>query len=137
MTISEAISRTDARKPNTFTTDDKIRWLNNLDGYIKNEVIDVHEGGENIAFEGYNAETDASTELLIPSPYDEVYIFHLEKEIDLAMGEIGRYNNSAASYNLALRDYRNYYRRTHMPISAGNIKLFSDEVTTTWGMPLN
>jgi hypothetical protein len=136
MTIAEAIDLIDSRKPNHFAADDKIRWLNSLDGYVKNEIINAHEGYEDITFTGYDSETDATTELLIPSPYDEVYLFCLEKEIDYAMGEIAKYNNSSTAYNVALMNYRNYYRRTNMPLNSGGIKLFSDEVIT-WVSPLS
>jgi hypothetical protein len=68
------------------------------------------------AFNGYTENTALTTELLIPHPYDEVYIRWLESQIDYANGEYGKYNNSMAMYNTAYVAFQNYYNRTHMPI---------------------
>ena len=124
MTIIEAINRADRFKPNTYSQQDKVRWLSNIDGVVKNEIIDTHEGGENVKFEGYNDETLLTTELLIPAPYDEVYVRYLEMQIDYANGEYGKYNNSAAGYNTAFSDYEKYYNREHKPKSRGRRFLF-------------
>jgi hypothetical protein len=124
MTILEAINRTDRIKPNTYSQPDKVRWLSTLDGVVKNEIIDTHEGGEDVKFEGYNDETLLTTELLIPAPYDEVYIRYLEMKIDYANGEFGKYNNSTVAYNTAFSAFEKYYNRDHMPKSHGNRFLF-------------
>lgn len=119
MTIIEAINHIDRTKPNAYGQPDKVRWLSTLDSVVKNEIIDTHEGGENVAFSGYNDETLLTTELLIPAPYDEVYIRYLEMQIDYANGEYGKYNNSAAAYNTAFSAFEKYYNREHMPRSRG------------------
>ena len=54
MTLIEAINRIDSLKPNGFLQEDKVRWLSNLEGSIKAEIIDKHEGAENVTFNGYN-----------------------------------------------------------------------------------
>ena len=45
MTIIGAITRVDTVKPNTYSQMDKVKWLSELDGIIKAEIIDTHEGG--------------------------------------------------------------------------------------------
>ena len=124
MTIIDAINRADRLKPNTYSQQDKVRWLSNLDGVVKREIIDTHEGGEDVIFEGYNDETLLTTELLIPAPYDEVYVRYLEMQIDYANGEYAKYNNSAAAYNTAFSAFEKYYNRDHMPRSKGTRFLF-------------
>ena len=124
MTIIEAINRADRLKPNTYSQQDKVSWLSNLDGIVKKEIIDTHEGGEDVVFAGYEDGTLLTTELLIPAPYDEVYIRYLEMQIDYANGEYGKYNNSAAAYNTAFSAFEKYYNRDHMPISKGTRFLF-------------
>ena len=116
MTIMEAIYRADAQKPNVYHQEEKIRWLSALDGLVKKEIIDTHEGGESVAFKGYDNISDLNTELLIPAPYDEVYIHWIEMHVDYANAEFGKYNNSKAMYNTALLAYEKYYNRTHKPI---------------------
>lgn len=117
MTIFGAISHLDAVKPNGYSQTEKIKWLSFLDGNVKTEIIDTHEGAEVATFKGYDENTDLNTELLVPYPYDEVYIRWLEAQIDYANGEYGKYNNSITMYNTAFAAYEKYYNRTHMPIA--------------------
>ncbi len=118
MKIIDAINEIDALKPNTVPMSDKIRWLSQLDGRIKIEIIDTHEGGENVEFNGYDDNTPESTVLLVPAPYDVIYIRYLDAQIDYTNGETRRYNNSSSLYNVAYRDYSNFYTRTHLPKSS-------------------
>lgn len=115
MTLIEAINRTDELKPNGFSQTEKVEWLSILDGMIKNDIIDTHEGGEDIPFSGYNDETPNETKLIVESPYDDIYILWLESRIDYANAEYAKYNNSITRYNDIYQAYSNYYNRTHMP----------------------
>lgn len=124
MTIIEAIARVDAVKPNVYQLPQKIKWLSALDGIIKREIIDTHEGGEDITFSGYMEDTNPNTELLVPAPYDEVYVRYLEMQIDYANNEYGKYNNSLMMYNSAYNAFEKYYNREHMPISRGSRFIF-------------
>lgn len=123
MTIIEAINRIDSLKPNNYTQEDKIAWLSNLDGIIKTEIIDTHEGSENISFNGYDVDTALDTVLLVPSPYDSIYLKWLEAQIDYTNGETARYNNSMTMYNTTYSAFWKYYNRTHMPLGK-SIKFF-------------
>ena len=116
MKIIEAITKIDALKPNNYTTENKIAWLSVLDGIIKEEIIDTHEGGEEITFNGYDENTQNDTVLLVPSPYDDIYVRWLEAQIDYSNGEYGRYSNSMTMYNAAYLAYERYYNRNHMPL---------------------
>lgn len=124
MTIFEAITKIDAIKPNNYSELDKVKWLSELDGKIKAEVIDTHEGGQNIPFNGYDDETDIeATKLLAPYPYDDLYIKWLESQIDYANAEYGKYNNSSIAYNTAYTAFERYYNRQNMPIQ-NKLKFF-------------
>ena len=115
MTILEAVHKIDTVKPNSYTQPEKVKWLSTIDGIIKSEIIDTHECGEDIVFEGYADDTDLDTMLLVPAPYDDIYIRWLEARIDYANGEINKYNNSLTAYNDAYDLYARYYNRNHMP----------------------
>ena len=115
MTINEAITRVDTHKPNGYEQSDKIAWLSTVDGMIKNNIIDTHEGGENITFNGYNDYTSLDTELIVQAPYDELYISWLSSKIDYFNGEYTKYNNNIVRFNDELTAYTNHYNRTHMP----------------------
>lgn len=124
MTINEAITQIDSLKANTYTPADKIGWLSRVDSMIKKNIIDTHEGGEAIQFEGYSEETDPDKVLLAPEPYDELYLRYLEAQIDYTNGEYAKYNNSILMFNAAYKAYASFYNRDHMPKSSGNRFLF-------------
>lgn len=117
MTIIEAINHIDAINPNNYTQPEKVAWLSTLDGVIKKEIIDTHEGAEAFIFNGYTEETPLDTELLVPAPYDEVYLFWLQSKIDYWNGETRKYNNSISMYNTAYSAFENAYNREHKPIT--------------------
>ena len=123
MTVIEAINKIDSIKPNTYTQLEKIGWLSTLDGNIKNDIIDTHEGADNKPFNGYDEES-LNEELLVPAPYDVLYIRWLEAQIDYANGEYGKYNNSMSMFNTEHEAFANYYNRTNMPLSRGSRFLF-------------
>ena len=118
MTILEAINRIDSLKHNTYTRSDKIYWLNRVDAMVKRLIIDAHEG-EEVSIDGYTDTTPLETELLVPAPFDEMYLRWLEARIDYANGEYDKYNNSILIYQEAYDSYANYYRRNHMPKGQG------------------
>lgn len=124
MTINEAITQIDNLKNNTYTTEDKIGWLSRVDAMIKKNIIDTHEGNEIIEFDGYNEETDINTVLLVPEPFDELYIRFLEAQIDYSNSEYAKYNNSIIMFNSSYEAYAAYYNRNNKPKKQGNRFLF-------------
>ena len=123
MKIIEAINQIDSLKHNTYSQRDKIVWLSRLDSMVKRLIIDTHEGGDDVTFTGYTDTTDPETELLVPAPFDEMYLRWLEARIDYANGEYGKYNNAILVYQTAYDAYANYYNRNHMP-KGKSIKYF-------------
>lgn len=115
MKIMEVLYRIDEVKPNSFSQSEKIKLLSSLDGLIKSQIIDTHEGGDDVVFSGYNEDSNLDIELLVPAPYDDIYLRWLEAMIDYANGEYGKYNNSIVMYNTAYTAFANYYNRTHKP----------------------
>ena len=116
MTIIEATSMIDSLKPNNYTYQDKVRWLSELDGMIKTNIIDTHEGGSEVAFEGYTESTDSDAPLLVSAPYEGIYMKWLESKIDYANAEYAKYNNTKNAFNAIYEEFENHYNRHHMPI---------------------
>ena len=116
MKIIDAINRIDSLMHNTFTQSDKVLWLSELEWDVKRNVIDTHKGTE-VEFSGYDDNTDVQTMLIIPEPYDKVYLLWLEAQIHYYNGEYGKYNNAMVRYNEAYQEFKGYYNRTHMPKS--------------------
>ena len=120
MTIIEAITRVDhLKRGNSYGPEDKITWLSKLDWMIKRHIIDTHEGGDDIAFNGYDADTDQRTKLLAPPPYDEMYLRWLEAQIALANNEYDSYNAAITRFNTEYEAFACYYNREHLPKQAG------------------
>lgn len=123
MTAGEVIALVDKLKPNRFSEEGKYLWLTDIDGMIVRELIDTHEesplSGE---FMGYVPERDADTTLIVPAPYDGLYRWYLESQIDLANMEIAKYNNSKNMFNQAYLTYTDHYNRTHMPKQRGGFR---------------
>ena len=123
MTLMEAINHLDAVKPNSYGQREKITWLSNLDGLIKKEIIETHEGGENVIFGGYT-EADLMKNLIARAPYDDIYIKWLEAKIDYANGEYQKYNNSALAFNEGYQRFARAYHREHRPINTAKTTNF-------------
>lgn len=123
MTIEQAIAKINSLKPNNYSDMDKLEWLNELDGQIKADIVDTHEDSDDVYYFGYNEDTDFETALIVPSPYDDVYIKWLESKIDYANNEYAKYNNSSAAFNNAYSAFERYYNRQHMPKST-TLKFF-------------
>lgn len=117
MTILECISRVDLAKPNTYSQEEKVRWLSTIDGLIKKGIIDRHEGRECVSFNGYDKNTPLTTKLLVPEPYDELYLFGLAARMDYWNGENDKYNDSIEMYNSVYLEYAKEYTSQHRPIS--------------------
>jgi hypothetical protein len=118
-TISQILAKVDELKPHQYEDAVMIGWLGSLEQKILDEVILTHElpEGEEPEFNGYT-DDDMGTELLVPDPYSELYIYYLFAMIDFHNGETERYGNSMIMYNNAFSSFFNHYNRTHKPISA-------------------
>lgn len=112
MKICDAITGIGALKPGQCAPDELLRWLSECDGYVKAEILERYEG-EIPAFSGYDESTPHDTLLLVPPPYDSLYLYWLEAKIDYKNGELTRYNNSITMYNTAYDAFARYYARTH------------------------
>lgn len=123
MTASEAVAFVDKMKPNRFSEDEKYRWLTDIDGMIVRELIDTHEDSPlDEPFSGYIPGCDDDTELIAPAPYDSLYRWYLESQIDLGNMEIAKYNNSRNLFNQAYLTFTDHYNRTHMPRQRGGFR---------------
>ena len=96
MTIQKCIQRVDALKPNTYTNDEKVLWLNECEGDVQLNIFLI---AHNSLVEYTDYETDKNKELLVRSPYDRLYIQYLIGKIDFANGEYTAYANDVNEYN--------------------------------------
>ena len=114
MTVLQALEQVDELVHNTYSQEQKVQWLSQLDAMVKEQVLDTHEGGEAEIFTGYDADTPMDTQLLIPSPYEEAYLHFLEAKICYYNGEQSKYNQALQQHRAVLTAFVNHYNATHM-----------------------
>ena len=112
MTVGQVLAQVDDLLPNSYPGEQKRRWLRQAEGFVLEEVVRVHEGGQGAVLPG---ELTDAAELLAPAPYDGLYRHYVEAQIHYCNGEMARYNSAAASWNNGLLTYRDYVCRTAAP----------------------
>lgn len=116
MTIGELFAQIDELKPSQYDDSVKTIWLNEIEGRIVKELIEVCEPDadmEGFEFHGYTDATPIDTELAAKEPYAVLYRYYLYAMIDLANEETDRYQNNSILFNQAYQDFANYWYRTH------------------------
>lgn len=130
MTIGEAISAVQSIKATPLPRAQLVRWLDEVDRTVMRELVYTHCCGTDLQFDGYDPGADTGTDsvlLLVPAPYDRMYVYFLCAQIDKHNQEFDLYQNNAALYNLAWNDYAAYYNRQIMPVPAPRF--------TAWNTP--
>ena len=122
MKIIEAINQIDSLKPNTYSVKQKIYWLSQLEAMVKVQVIDTHEGGDRIPFDGFTEDTDTQTQLFMPAPFDMAYIYWLEAQIHYANEDIERYNGAIRLFSDAYRAFQLDYHGKHSGTHQGRFR---------------
>ena len=106
MLISEAISHAAALTGQTVGDAELVRWLSELDGVLALAIYRLP------AWQPYDARSDQSRELLVPYPWDGLYVHHLAAQTYFADGEYDRYENERAMFERQLAQFRAYLMRT-------------------------
>lgn len=113
MTINEAIAQVQRIKPNVTPTDVLIGWLLRVDKYVYEEIMRGREGFDNITFEQPYTVADGEKTLLVPPPYDELYMYYLEGNICYEERELRKQANAMALYNESMHAFAKKYMRDH------------------------
>lgn len=129
MTVNELLAMVDRLHPNQFSTEDKLRWLNEVEQTIYREIVCTHEyDGELPEMPDYTEASD--DELLAVAPYDRLYPLWMDAKIAYYNRESLKYQDAYTAFNAAYVLYANWYNRTHMPCGAVNHLHLLDR---TWG----
>lgn len=107
MTPNKVIETVDRLKPNSYSEEDKLGWINELDGMVQRLVVQADDVTE------YSYPEDMDKELLIPAPFDGVYALFLEAKIDYYNREYANYNNSAMMFETQYSEFKKAYIREH------------------------
>ena len=121
MTIKQALELAEELRPNELSADLKLHWLSQLDGELQTNLFDRFEGSPD-PIGPYDAQTDPDTVLLVDWPYDDIYVRFLVMCIDLANGDLDRYNNDAVYFNRILHSYTAFYAHNRLPKAAAALR---------------
>ena len=114
MTVTDTLSQADELRLNTISDEQKAAWVIGLDQQI----------GERIDMASYVPSWPAGDgELLLPAPYDRVYVLYLCSQIDYYNNETALYGNDKAVYDEAISEAMAWWRRQHCPDNTGNVQV--------------
>lgn len=120
MNVAGILAIFDNDRPNDLKTDQKERWLEDVERSIVEEVILTHELPEELAeidFDTYFDDWGPDKELLVPETHANVYIHYLEMKEGWYHDEPKRRNAGTEFYNNALLSFMQYYNRNHAPLA--------------------
>lgn len=112
MTINEAIARVDDLRDNTMAPNIKISWLQMVDQQVYHEIIKGRVGEDAVTLPDYS-DNNCERVLLVPPPYDMLYVYRLEAEICYKNQEIDRQANALTRYNELMDAFAKQYAREH------------------------
>ena len=114
-TVNRVTAYIDRVKPNVYTDEDKFNWISTLEGLVAREVMG-EEGPE------YEFPKDVDTELMVPSPFDDIYQLYVGAMIDFHNREYDQYNNTAAMFEERLEQFKAWYIRNNPSCNRVNFK---------------
>ena len=119
-TLQQALTRIDAICPNAWDETAKLLWLNECESMIQTRILGVVP--EQCIT--YDADTDRSTALLVPAPFDRLYVYYVIAMCDYAAHETAHYADSMMLFNAALDEYAKWYQRANgaAPIAPGQLQ---------------
>ena len=118
MKAIDMIERVDLLEPNDYSPEQKLHWLQSLDGRIFRELVETHEQAETETLPAY---VSGDEELLVGEPYGEdLYYYYLQAMLAAENSETQRYNKRMTLFNSAYTAFSAWYVRTHRPRQAGD-----------------
>lgn len=104
MTASEAIATAKETRQGAIDYSQYLKWINVLEGRVQVELMGKHPN-EIIKY----TQEDDNKELLVPHPYDEIYVYYLCAMTDFFNEEWDIYANDADVFEKKFEDYKTAY----------------------------
>lgn len=108
MTLSDLITTIKQEKPSQNSDATLLRWINELEMRIQESL--------NVPRDEWITYTlaDGSEELIMPAPYDNVYLTWLKAKIDYVNQDFESYSNYQAMFNAEYTEAKAFAYRTGM-----------------------
>lgn len=113
MKLKEAIRKADQLRPNTIEEEIKAQWVAEIEGRV------AETAREPQPTDGW-AEEDPV--LIMPYPYDDIYVLFLMAKIDFANEEMDLYGDDSVIANERVDNALAWWVRNHPPRDAKRIK---------------
>ena len=124
MTLQEVLSTTDELKANMMSEATKIRFISEIEGRVHQEILMKHEHTEEEeTLPVYDDNTDPSTMMLVPAPYDMLYVYWLMSKIDMLNQEPDKEYNNSVRFDKAWNEFSDYWTREHMPLQPADYRI--------------
>lgn len=108
MCVGYLMERLRELRQSPFSPEAVFNELARLESMISEEIC--HEGTVELC-----PDYDAETELLVPAPYDGMYIHYLCAKIDQMLQEYDSANTEMIVFQGLYNEFAKWYRRTHLP----------------------
>lgn len=133
MTLGEAIEAAKGMAPNTFSYERLTGWVNALEGRVQTDILLMMPAVR------YDYMSDSGRELMIRSPYDDIYPMWLRSRIEFSRGDPS-YNDSAAMYNSMWMSFAAWFCNTYDPAHTkltrlGEVDYTAEDAVTIYKLP--
>lgn len=122
--LHEVIEQVDETKPNAFSNEQKVRWINECEGMVQTDIL-LWAPEEIIT---YDWEKDKKTELLAQPPHDKIYVAYLTAMIDYANGEYDKYSNTSQMFNAHFGEYMRWFATNYRPADTHDERYINEEM---------
>lgn len=116
MTITEVIDNVKRIKLGSILDNERIiADINRAEEMVLREVVSGREGEEAYmeSYGGYDGETSQRKLLLVPAPYDTLYLDYCCAMIEKEQENGERYTNHMLAFNNALSEFKRYFWKQH------------------------
>ena len=111
MTIKECFDFVDEVKPNYFSNERKLQWINEVEGLVQTKVLLIApEDVISYTIDGI----DTKLMFALP-PHDNIYPAYLSAMIDFWNGEYDRYANTKRMFDERFSEYSRFIAAAYRP----------------------
>jgi hypothetical protein len=106
MTIKELIDKVQEEKPNTFSDEKLLSFVNEIESDVCDQLFE----------DFYEYTSVDATELRVPEPYSRLYESYVKARIDYTNEELESYQNNQAQHVQDFKDFVDWVVRTAQAI---------------------
>ena len=110
MTVREVMEATDRRRPNLYSREEKLRWLEEVEAMVWGALEAFHAVSG--PYPGLRQEDWLGKKLMLPQAFTGLYFLWLEGSIYYADQEFSLYNNAMSRFNALWKEFFAWCCRT-------------------------